>query len=71
MILIFIFLYNSKIIYSEDLNNLKTPEKELAIIYCDAINKNIFNGLNKEALLEYEYYFSSLKNPLEKIINFF
>ena len=65
MISIFIFLYNSKIIYSNDfnknINNLKTPEEELANKYCDAINKNIFNGLNKEESLKYEYYFSSLK----------
>ena len=65
LISIFIFLYNSNIIFSKDLskniNNITTPEEELAIKYCDAINKNIFNGLNKEASLKYEYYFSSLK----------
>ena len=70
MISIFIFLYNSKIIYSNDfnknINNLKTPEEELANKYCDAINKNIFNGLNKEESLKYEYYFSSLKKPSRK-----
>ena len=70
MISIFIFLYNSKIIYSNDfnknINNLKTPEEELATKYCDAINKNIFNGLNKEESLKYEYYFSSLKKPSNK-----
>ena len=70
MISIFIFLYNSKIIYSNDfnknINNLKTPEEELATKYCDAINKNIFNGLNKEESLKYEYYFSSLKKTSRK-----
>ena len=70
MISIFIFLYNSKIIYSNDfnknINNLKTPEEELAIKYCDAINKYIFNGLNKEKSLKYEYYFSSLKKISRK-----
>ena len=70
MISIFIFLYNSKIIYSNDfnknINNLKTPEEELATKYCDAINKNIFNGLNKEESLKYEYYFSSLKKNSRK-----
>jgi len=70
MISIFIFLYNSKIIFSNDLNkninNLKTPAEELATKYCDAINKNIFIGLNKEASLKYEYYFSSLKKPSKK-----
>ena len=70
MISILIFLHNSKIIFSHDLNkninNLKTPEEELATKYCDAINKNIFNGLNKEASLKYEYYFSSLKKTSRK-----
>ena len=66
----FIFLCNSKIIFSNNLNmninNLNTPEEELAIKYCDAINKKIFNGLNKEASLKYEYYFSSLKKVPRK-----
>ena len=70
MISIFIFLCNSEIIFSNDLNkninNQKTPEEELATKYCDAINKKIFNGLNKEASLKYEYYFSSLKKPARK-----
>ena len=70
MISIFIFLYNSKIAISNDLNkniyNLNSPEEELATKYCDAINKKIFNGLNKEASLKYEYYFSSLKKPARK-----
>ena len=64
LIAIFIFLHNSKIAFSNDLNNIKhlnSPEKELATKYCDAINKKIFSGLNKEASLKYEYYFSSLK----------
>ena len=67
MISIHIFLCNSKIIFSNDLNmninNLNTPEEKLAIKYCDAINKRIFKGLNKEASLKYEYYFSSFKKP--------
>ena len=70
MISIFILLNNSKIIFSNDLNkninNLKTPEEELATKYCDAINKNIFNGLNKEESLKYEYYFSSLEKPSKR-----
>ena len=70
IISIFIFLCNSKITFSNDLNmninNLNTPEEELAIKYCDAINKKIFKGLNKEASLKYEYYFSSFKKPSTK-----
>ena len=70
MISIFIFLYNSKIALSNDLNKninyVNSPEEQLANKYCDAINKKIFNGLNKEASLKYEYYFSSLRKPLIK-----
>ena len=67
---IFIFLFNSKIAVSNELskniNFLNSPEEELATKYCDAINKKIFNGLNKEASLKYEYYFSSLKKISRK-----
>ena len=70
MISILIFLHNSKINFSNDLNKninyLNSPEEELATKYCDAINKKIFNGLNKEASLKYEYYFSSLKKVSNK-----
>ena len=42
MISISIFIYNSKIALSNDLNkNINSPEEELANKYCDAINKNI------------------------------
>jgi len=68
MISIFIFLCNSKIIFSNDLiinmNNLNTIEEELAIKYCDSINKRIFKGLNKEASLKYQYYL--LKKTINK-----
>jgi len=71
----FIFLSNSKIAFSNDLNKninfLNSPEEELATKYCDAINKKIFNGLNKEASLKYEYYFSSLKKVSRKNHKFF
>ena len=70
MISIIIFLYNSKIALSNDLNKninfLNSPEEELATNYCDAINKKLFNGLNKEESLKYEYYFSSLKKVSRK-----
>ena len=62
-----ILISTSKIVFSKELNkSIKShsnPEEELALKYCDAINKHIFNGLDKEVLLKYEYYFSSLKNP--------
>ena len=67
MAILLIFLSTSKIVFSnvlnKNINNMSYPEKELAIKYCDAINKKIFKGLNKEVSLKYEYYFSSLKKP--------
>ena len=76
---ILIYISASKIVFAKgldiNLNKINSPEEELAIKFCDAINKNIFNGLNKEALLKYEYFFSSLKfrknqNPEAFYINF-
>ena len=79
IILNLILISTSKIVFAKGLDknikNINSPEEELAIKYCDAINKNIFNGLNKEELLKYEYFFSSLKirklqNPETFYINF-
>ena len=28
--------------------------------YCDALEKNLFKGLDKESILKYEYFFSSI-----------
>ena len=70
VISILIFISNSEIVFSnglyKNLNNLSSPEEQLAIKYCDAINKKVFNGLDKEASLKYEYYFSDLKNTHSK-----
>tara|TARA_B100000212_G_scaffold292797_1_gene234888 strand:- start:104 stop:388 length:285 start_codon:yes stop_codon:yes gene_type:complete len=49
-----------------NIKNTSLPEETLAIKYCDSINKNIFEGLDKETSLKYEYYFSSLKKKLDK-----
>ena len=32
----------------------------MALKYCDSLKKNLFKGLDKEATLKYEYFFSSL-----------
>ena len=67
---ILIYISTSELVFAKGLdkniNNIKSPEEELAIKYCDAINKKIFKGLNKEASLKYEYYFSSFKKPSTK-----
>ena len=63
--ILFIFCNNS-VTLSKTLDNnysseVKT-ERFLAKKYCDSINKNLFKGLDKESVLQYEYFFSSI-NP--------
>jgi len=41
-------------------------ERLLAKKYCDSINENLFKGLDKESVLQYEYFFSSI-NPKDII----
>ena len=57
-----------EISFSKDFNKYikytTSPEEKLAIKFCDSINKNIFNGLEDESILKYEYFFSSLNTPL-------
>ena len=43
-------------IYTEN----KIDNIQLAKKYCDALEKNIFKGLDKESILKYEYFFSSI-----------
>ena len=38
----------------------KIVNNQLAIKYCDSLKKNIFKGLDKESILKYEYFFSSI-----------
>ena len=38
----------------------KLVNNQLAFKYCDSLKKNLFKGLDKEATLKYEYFFSSL-----------
>ena len=42
-----------------DINN-KLTNNQLAKKYCDALEKNLFKGLDKESILKYEYFFSSI-----------
>ena len=69
IILILILISTSKIVFSKvinkNINNISIPEEVLANKYCDAINKDIFNGLDKERSLKYNYYFSSLKKQYD------
>ena len=38
----------------------KITNNHLAKKYCDSLEKNLFKGLDKESILKYEYFFSSI-----------
>ena len=45
---------------------------QLAKKYCDSLEKNLFKGLDKESILKYEYFFSSIpKNFIKDKNKFF
>ena len=68
LILTLIMISMPEISFPKDLNKyikyVISPEENLAIKYCDSINKNMFNGLEEESILKYEYFFSSLNIPI-------
>ena len=49
----------------------KIANNQLAIKYCDSLRKNLFTGLDKEATLKYEYFFSSIPDNFIKDKNRF
>ena len=44
---------------------------QLAQKYCDSLEKNLFKGLDKESILKYEYFFSSVPDDSIKDKNHF
>tara|TARA_Y100000589_G_scaffold289928_1_gene292302 strand:- start:398 stop:793 length:396 start_codon:yes stop_codon:yes gene_type:complete len=48
-------------------------EEDLAIKYCDSVDKNLFNGLETEMILKYKYFFNNVDTKeiqdKEKFIN--
>ncbi len=65
-----LFLFSEK-----GLSKVTNIEKILAYNYCDAIEKNLFKGLDKERILKYKYFFNSinseeLNEELEELRNF-
>ena len=46
--------------------NNKINNNQLAKKYCDALEKNLFKGLDKESILKYEYFFSSIPDEYIK-----
>ena len=55
-------LINSLPLSGEIYINNKITNNQLAKKYCDALEKNLFKGLDKESILKYEYFFSSIPN---------
>lgn len=53
-------IINSLPISGEIYINSKITNNQLAKKYCDALEKNLFKGLDKESTLKYEYFFSSI-----------
>ena len=58
-------LTNSLTAAGEIYKEKKIFNNSLAIKYCDSLKKNLFKGLDEEATLKYEYFFSSL--PFDSI----
>ena len=59
-------LINSLPISGEIYINNKLTNNQLAKKYCDALEKNLFKGLDKESILKYEYFFSSIPDDYIK-----
>tara|TARA_B100000900_G_C20090899_1_gene517955 strand:+ start:207 stop:569 length:363 start_codon:yes stop_codon:yes gene_type:complete len=59
-----ILFFNSESAFSK-VNNF---ERNLALKYCDSLERNLFKGLDNEKTLKYKYFFSSLN--VEEIKSF-
>ena len=53
-------LINILPIFGEIYTEKKIANNHLAKKYCDSLEKNLFKGLDKESILKYEYFFSSI-----------
>ncbi len=58
-------------VYGEIYKEKKIANNQLALKYCDSLKKNLFKGLDKEATLKYEYFFSSIPDNYIKDENKF
>ena len=64
-------LINSLPLLGEIYTEKKIEDNYLAKKYCDSLEKNLFKGLDKESILKYEYFFSSIPNNYVKDENKF
>ena len=53
-------LINALPIFGEIYTEKKIANNHLANKYCDSLEKNLFKGLDKESVLKYKYFFSSI-----------
>ena len=61
LILISILFILILFLFSESaFSNITYNESNLALKYCDSIEKNLFKGLENEKKLKYEYFFNSI-----------
>ena len=58
-------------VFGEIYTEKKIDNNQLAIKYCDSLKKNLFKGLDKESILKYEYFFSSIPDNFIKDENKF
>ena len=59
-------LINSLPVSGEIYINNRITNNQFAKKYCDALEKNLFTGLDKESILKYEYFFSSIPDDYIK-----
>ena len=71
VLIIGINLANSQPVSGEIYKVKKIANNHLATKYCDSLKKNLFKGLDKEATLKYEYFFSSIPDNYIKDENEF
>ena len=64
-------LINTLPIFGEIYTEKKIANNQLAFKYCDSLKKNLFKGLDNEATLKYEYFFSSIPDNFIKDDNKF
>ena len=62
---------NGQPVSGEIYKEKEIANNQLAFKYCDSLKKNLFKGLDTEATLKYEYFFSSIPDNYIKDENKF
>ncbi len=70
-LVLFSYPYSSKANGNLIINSEMKTERKLAFKYCQSIDKNLFEGLDNEFILKYEYFFSSIPNKSIENVNDF